>query len=362
MRSTQTHDRASRPSFKRASAFTLIELLVAIAILALLAGLTVKGVRKMREAAYATDTTNELMTIQNAIQNYHSTYNAYPGPLPNRSVGAATANIGWGISFPTVKSSNTAQFDTTGATDLAKLTGTENLVLGLFGGLRFDSATNTVIYDPASVGQGPVSLNQLSPGGNHGAYLENQSLLSWHDVSGKKSGKYTDDAGQANDTIVPELVDRFPQGMPILYLRSDKGAVWNSALSSPPDAHNNNIITDDKGGGGDPTQNVGQFHLSHITGYTAATPSIGENRKPIAGKTDHGLKSVDLTKTITGDGPYDAYPYLFNPSVSTQSPAATPHSGDVARKKDELILISPGPDRIYGTKDDITSFGSVTGG
>jgi hypothetical protein len=50
--------------------------------------------------------------------------------------------------------------------------------------------------------------------------------------------------------------------------------------------------------------------------------------------------------------PADAYPYLLNPQLSTP---AVP----IPRAKDGYILISAGPDRIYGTPDDITSFGKV---
>jgi hypothetical protein len=42
--------------------------------------------------------------------------------------------------------------------------------------------------------------------------------------------------------------------------------------------------------------------------------------------------------------------------MDPSSSAANPQ----ARKKDEYILISAGPDRVYGTPDDITNFGQVT--
>jgi hypothetical protein len=39
--------------------------------------------------------------------------------------------------------------------------------------------------------------------------------------------------------------------------------------------------------------------------------------------------------------------------------STTPPGNQVAREKDKYILISAGPDRVYGTDDDITNFGSV---
>jgi prepilin-type N-terminal cleavage/methylation domain-containing protein len=341
------------------NAFTLIELLVSIAILALLTGLTLKGVSKFRQAGWSTDTTNQIMTIGNAIQAYHSTFNANPGPIPNRTVGATVPNASYGITFPGVENNvSPTQFDPGGAADIRGLTGSENLVLGLFGGLKFDPTVPGIIYDPGLVGQGPSSLNPLSPK-KSGAFLDAQNQLSWRSVNNRKTGKYQDDAAQATDTVIPELVDRFPQGMPILYLRADRGAAWNASLVANPSAQINNVITDDSNA--NPAQNVAQYHRNHIKGYVDS--NIGESKKAIAGNSTHGLRTVTVVDApLDGPGPYaNAYQYFVNHDVSTQGQAGVIGSGHVARKKDDYILISPGVDRIYGTKDDITNFGSVIG-
>jgi len=276
-----------------------------------------------------------------------------------------------------------------------KVTMAENLVLGLLGGLKVDFKTNppTLDYDPSTIGQGPARLSNLPnvPHTRSPAYMQ-VSHLSWRkdDTDGLLTGQFKDDAASATDSIIPEFVDSFPGAMPILYLRARRGVVGLDPGAAAYSNQNNPVITDSRGMGAAPYR-AGAYDLSQVLPYTipdANGNSIGENKrispsdyaKNMGSPKDsitapknsptpqHGLQTVTVNSTLVNPPaagqyfqyPYDAYAYFLDPGQpGVAGSGGTPGTPAAARQKDGYILISAGIDRVYGTSDDLTSFGDV---
>ena len=290
----------------RVAGFTLIELLVVIGIIVVLMGILIPVAAHVRKSAYVASTQSQLLVIQSGIEAYRQVFESYPGPLADaQTQGGATPLMVTDAGGPGVK---------------AVITGTENLALGILGGLTPvvpATVPPTFKFDPTLVGGGPSSLNPLKAQ-RYQSFVDpvaagldtvksGNSWLPWKNTAHSNvsvPAAYT-------DTAIPEFIDRFPDALPILYIRTRVGAT--------------NVVP------GFPGAGSSAYDPALLYPYPFALAVTNPNG----------------VKPNTSDFP------------TAQSYFGSLANFNVPRQKDGYMLISAGADRIYGTVDDLTNTGRL---
>lgn len=283
--------------------FTLTELLIVILIIAILIAILIPTVSAVRNSAMKADTQNLISQISGAITRYHQDFNAYPGVFSNAEIISKSRTV-----------NDSGQFGSGTA-----ITMSENLVLSLLGGIKDNSGTWVFDSKLVFTAAGPTNLRTPK---RYAAYLSvNQDMLS---VGKMSNSANLNPQALMQDSIIPEFLDRFSDPLPILYLRARSGA---SGIYS----NNGNY----------------QYDVRQIEPYLRDTPKDGlKEVGPFGDPSDQGNDYGSAKK------PFGGYHYFRHPTLGGDNATGTP------RQKDGYVLISAGPDRIYGTRDDITSWGS----
>jgi prepilin-type N-terminal cleavage/methylation domain-containing protein/prepilin-type processing-associated H-X9-DG protein len=165
------------PTPRSRSGFTLIELLVVIAIIAVLIGLLLPAVQKVREAAANTKCRNNLKQIALAAHGYHEAYGMFPPgvaqPGPNGVFTSAFVEL-----LPYLEQSALAQ--SWNFTDLNKD----------FGGAGTPAAAALPVFvcPTASINQNPISFGSLSFGVS--TYGCNGGLLTFPESQATNDGLF----------------------------------------------------------------------------------------------------------------------------------------------------------------------------
>jgi len=299
--------------------FTLIELLVVIGIIAVLIAILVPVVGKVRLAATTANVTNEVHKISAAIGNYFNDFQAYPGVLPNSAFATGPS----------------AFFASAGT--FTNYTQSEDLVMALRGGLVMSGGKLDI--KGLDLDQGPLSFNTVTVQPRKHAYVEHvpsefppeppdpgstttpkspllQPIAKWNDYPGLT---------YVLDSPAPEFMDTYNHPRPILYLRANASAT-NSR---------NNIVYNSAG----KFDATVHYDVAPIQGYLQSTTGRDDFHDPAdpshknASAAAFNSGKLDATKPWVID-------YFSNGSGSSA-------------KGGGYLLIDAGPDRIFGTSDDI---------
>lgn len=279
--------------------FTMVEMLTVIGIIVVLIAILLPVIAKVRVQALVASTQAEINTLAASIEKYRADQGAYPGPIPNSAFANGTA----------------AGFnDSTGK----PITMTENMVLGLCGGWDPPvSGTGSATYVEASVGLGPMMhTTVLSKRRRYAPYIDPQPgvmtpPMTWSQGTGKTG---------ISDSNVPEFMDRMPDpdrnnallvGNPIVYIRANVG--------------NPGIVS---------TDNSTQYNVTMLSPYFPYTNTTTPGK---------GISTTDYPSPTGNSSAAAGYQAYF----------AHPTIAGAPRAKDAYLLISAGPDDVYGTKDDI---------
>jgi len=292
----------------RRGGFTLVELLVVIGIIALLIGILIPVVANVRKSSYIANTKNLMQKISAACTSYQLVFHSAPGVLPNKAYDYSANDQTPGYYFQDAA--------------YATFTQSEDVVCALSGGLtkNLTDPASKLDYKSDYLGQGPTNFNPLNPGKSQAFIAADPSDLSPRD---QPLSDPTNGLNQTfvKDTKVSEFMDKFPDGRPIIYLRANPGAVNGSMTTAPQ------IISP-------------AYSASYHYNYRALAPYVN---------------SADPGELLNQPPP------IPNPAVEPIPPTVkffmSDQSNTTAKYAGTYILISAGPDRKFGTADDIVSGG-----
>jgi prepilin-type N-terminal cleavage/methylation domain-containing protein len=299
---------------KMSSGFTLIELLVVVAIIVVLISILIPALGQAKRRAKITETTAELSGISSAIEQYDAAFDAYPGPAPSAETTmpntlTGTQNLLLGLSYSM-------------KTSVAGMTAPSATIPGVVTPLFVDMSQPTAVADLANNSKSypafyTITQKELSPPTTPGG-------IAWY------AGGINGSSGWA----FPTILDRFNDALPILYYRRTPGVDGTATVSGGVVTAQATAAIASTGPAG--TGNVASYYVDENDSYTGAGVVLTSPSGAIYKQT--GALGANVLAL----------------DASTVSPTAVANN---ATARGGYVLISAGPDRLYGTSDDIVIVG-----
>ncbi len=331
-------------------AFTLVELLVVISIIGLLIAVLVPAISAVRDSAKVVATTSQFGALDQGLEMYRGEQNlggAYPP-----SAGDSTADP-FAIADPGGTSGNTLNTPISGASLLAHaLLGADRLGPPGFvdidndgdwsddthqgdgGAYEIDATTGEAVRTRYGGGTGFVSPKLAAKTRTfHSLYSDDVIVAAEADLIAA--------TGPGDQLFFVDEWDR-----PILYYKANKAARFmaGSRQDNQPTVYrqeDNGIITGSDGGA-----------LSGRLGVDFGASADAHGHRHFIGEvTAPGFnpQTDDVLTDLTYEHSFARF--IFDPQSRARNAPV---------RKDSYLLISPGPDAIYGNEDDVTNWTRVT--
>ncbi|MBL8878445.1 MAG: prepilin-type N-terminal cleavage/methylation domain-containing protein [Phycisphaerales bacterium] len=323
--------------------FTLVELLTVIAIISLLIGILIPSLSAARTQAKATKTTAMFSSLGKAIEMFRNDNDRYP------------------------QSNGRTPFENQSSSGTPFLSGAQWLGMQMLGADRKGFVKTTLINDKptGSGGSGDGVINEqdwldwyaLTPAKNYArnaTYMEPgardvatpETYQTEFAPGGAAPASLTAGTSVWNNSKLPFFVDSF--GFPVLYYAANDGAERPFSTGT-----RNTLVM----GRYDQSDNI-QF-----TGTTAANgvnTAANEDGWDLGGGLPHKIKELGWNPTQPNEQPAgDTFAHAFFNLQTFEATRQGATQGKVwPRNPDTFILLSPGPDAIWGTHDDISNAAS----
>ena len=350
--------------------FTLIELLVVIGIIAVLMAMLLPALNAARDSANKVATAAQLNAIGVGLELFQGDQNAYPGSMAYVGGAGAPDDSDGPDNIPNSGDELGPGFAMASAG--TTMSGAHWLAYMLLGAdLRGYAAPQNVV-DPATTGIDAADLQMLN---RRGPYLDTSKITAVPD-NDASLGWFSAATGLSDpgpNTGRHLILDNF--GYPILYYRATPGAsrqITNGILGSGAGLLTQRIynvldnwnLTNTYSFSKGQSNPLGMMSFDPTTLTSPPYPAIRSDWDDAYLKNNVADTVEDYVSKVANDFTPDPEPRSFctiiadRASMDTQiqgvavgmTVLATPHNADT------YLLISAGPDGVYGTIDDVANF------